>query len=127
MAKVNLEINGRKYALGCDDGEEERLTRLGEKLDARVRSLADQFGQIGDVRLLVMAGITMTDEMEEMRENLEGEAESATSELRRETEDALAAAQKLEAKAQKSEVSAADALADAAKQIERLAEKLQQG
>jgi len=126
MAKVNLEINGRKYALGCDDGEEERLTRLGQKLDARVRTLADQFGQIGDVRLLVMAGITMTDEMEEMRENQEGLAETATKELRRETEDALAAAQKLEAAAQKSEVSAADALADAAKQIERLAEKLQQ-
>jgi len=126
MAKVNLEINGRKYALGCDDGEEERLTRLGQKLDTRVRTLADQFGQIGDVRLLVMAGITMTDEMEELRENLEGAAETATAELRRETEDALAAAQKLEATAQKSEVSAADALADAARQIERLAEKLQQ-
>ncbi|MCF6275966.1 MAG: cell division protein ZapA [Robiginitomaculum sp.] len=126
MAKVNLEINGRKYALGCDDGEEDRLQRLGEKLDARVRTLADQFGQIGDVRLLVMAGITMTDEMEELRENMEGAAESATAELRRETEDALASAQKLEASAQKSEVSAADALADAARQIEQLAAKLQQ-
>lgn len=126
MAKVNLEINGRKYALGCDDGEEDRLQRLGEKLDTRVRTLADQFGQIGDVRLLVMAGITMTDEMEEMRENMEGAAETATAELRRETEDALATAQKLEASAQKSETSAADALADAARKIERLAEKLQQ-
>ncbi len=126
MAKVNLEINGRKYALGCDDGEEDRLQRLGEKLDARVRTLADQFGQIGDVRLLVMAGITMTDEMEELRENMEGAAESVTAELRRETEDALASAQKLEASAQKSEVSAADALADAARQIEQLAAKLQQ-
>lgn len=125
MAKVNLEINGRKYALGCDDGEEERLTRLGQKLDARVRTLADQFGQIGDVRLLVMAGITMTDEMEELRENMEGAAASATEELRRETEDALASAQKLEAEAQKTDLSAADALADAARQIERLAEKLQ--
>ncbi len=126
MAKVNLEINGRKYALGCDDGEEPRLQRLGEKLDARVRTLADQFGQIGDVRLLVMAGITMTDEMEELRENMDGAAETATADLRRETEDALAAAQKLEATAQKSEVSAADALADAARQIEQLAAKLQQ-
>ncbi|MBL4852774.1 MAG: cell division protein ZapA [Robiginitomaculum sp.] len=118
MGKVNLEINGRKYALGCDDGEEERLTRLGQKLDARVRTLADQFGQIGDVRLLVMAGITMTDEMEEMRENLEGKAETATADIRRDSEDALAAAQK-------SEITAADALADAARRIEKLAEKLQ--
>jgi len=27
MAKVNFVINGRKYALGCDAGEEERLMR----------------------------------------------------------------------------------------------------
>ncbi len=125
MAKVNLEINGRKYALGCDDGEEDRLQRLGEKLDARVRALADQFGQIGDVRLLVMAGITLSDEMEELRENMDSAAATATAELRRETEDALAAAQKLEAEAQKSEITAADALADAARQIEQLAAKLQ--
>ncbi len=118
MGKVNLEINGRKYALGCDDGEEERLTRLGRKLDARVRALADQFGQIGDVRLLVMASITLSDEMEELREDLESRAETATAELRRKSEDAIAAAQK-------SEITAADALADAARRIERLAEKLQ--
>ena len=59
MAKVSLNINGRKYALGCDDGEEERLMRLGQKLDDRVNNMANQFGQIGDLRLLVMAGITM--------------------------------------------------------------------
>ena len=31
MGKASLEINGRKYALGCDDGEEERLVELGQK------------------------------------------------------------------------------------------------
>ena len=118
MAKVNLEINGRKYALGCDEGEEDRLLRLGQKLDARVNALADQFGQIGDVRLLVMAGLGMTDELEELRENAQSEAQTANAEILQESEDALAAAQM-------SEVSAADALADAARQIERLAAKLQ--
>ena len=39
MAKVSLNINGRKYALGCDDGEEERLMRLGQKLDDRVNNI----------------------------------------------------------------------------------------
>jgi len=47
MAKVNFVINGRKYALGCDAGEEERLMRLGQKLDDRVNTMANQFGQIG--------------------------------------------------------------------------------
>jgi len=57
MAKVSFVINGRKYALGCDEGEEERLMRLGQKLDDRVNTMANQFGQIGDLKLMVMAGI----------------------------------------------------------------------
>jgi len=28
MGRVSLDINGRKYAMGCEDGEEERLFRL---------------------------------------------------------------------------------------------------
>ena len=40
MAKVSININGRKYALGCEDGEEERLMRLGQKLDDRVNNMA---------------------------------------------------------------------------------------
>lgn len=117
MGKVSLEINGRKYALGCDDGEEERLERLGERLDERIKTLANQFGQIGDIRLLVMAGITMTDELDEFRDNLDTQAEALSVEIRKKGEDALAAAQK-------SESNAADALADAASRIERLAERL---
>ena len=117
MAKVSIEINGRKYNLGCDDGEEARLESLGEKLNDRIKLLANQFGQIGDLRLMVMAGISMTDELEELSENLEDQAEKVNADIRRDSQDALASAQK-------SEVTAADALADAARRIERLAEKL---
>jgi len=75
MAKVSININGRKYALGCDDGEEERLMRLGQKLDDRVNNMANQFGQIGDLRLMVMAGITMLDELEEMNKSVDTEVD----------------------------------------------------
>ncbi len=118
MGKASLEINGRKYALGCDDGEEERLVNLGQKLDERIKILANQFGQIGDLRLMVMAGISMTDELEELRENLEEQADKRSAEITRKSENAMASAEK-------SESTAADALADAAKRIERLAEKLE--
>lgn len=121
MGKVSLEINGRKYALGCDDGEEPRLEGLGRKLDDRIKILANQFGQIGDLRLLVMAAISMTDELEESRQNLEGQARELSDEMQRETETALADAQ---AEVQATETTAADALVDAARQIERLAAKL---
>ncbi len=117
MAKVSININGRKYALGCDDGEEERLLRLGQKLDDRITMLANQFGQIGDLRLLVMAGITLTDELEELNENSQEQAEKLSEKIRKDSEAALITAQH-------NELRASDSLIDAAQRIEKLAEKL---
>lgn len=117
MAKVSIDINGRKYALGCDDGEEDRLHRLGQKLDDRVKMLANQFGQIGDLRLLVMAGITLTDELDDVTGNLEQTAEKMTADMRRQSDAALTAAQK-------SEADATNSLTKAAERIEALAARL---
>ena len=117
MGKVSLEINGRKYAMGCEDGEEERLLRLGQKLDDRVTKMANQFGQIGDLRLLVMAGITMMDEVEETMENVDARVDTRAAGLRKERDAALHASVK-------SESEAAKALEAAAKRIEGLAAKL---
>jgi len=120
MAKVSININGRKYALGCEDGEEERLMRLGQKLDDRVNNMANQFGQIGDLRLMVMAGITMLDELEEMNTSVDTEVDKRVVDLRKESSAALKAAAKSESKA-------TDSLLSAAERIERLAQKLSGG
>jgi cell division protein ZapA len=118
MGKVSLDINGRKYAMGCEDGEEERLLRLGQKLDDRVTQMANQFGQIGDLRLLVMAGITMMDEVEDTMENLDLRVDARAAGLRKERDAATLASAK-------SQAEAAKALSAAAKRIEGLAAKLQ--
>jgi len=117
MGKVSLNINGRKYALGCEDGEEERLMRLGQKLDDYVNNLANQVGQIGDLRLLVMAGITMLDELEEMNTSLDKEVDKRIGNLRKESASAVRAATR-------SETKASDSLIDAALRIEKLAQRL---
>ena len=117
MAKVSLNINGRKYSLGCDDGEEERLMRLGFTLDERVKAMANQFGQIGDLRLLVMAGITMTDELEELSNSVETEAEKMAKAIRKESNSAMAAARRNEKRA-------AESLSTAAEKIEKIAARL---
>jgi cell division protein ZapA len=117
MGKVNLDINGRHYAMGCEDGEEERLLRLGQRLDDRVAEMANQFGQIGDLRLLVMAGITLMDEMEDTAANIDKRVDSRAKDLRRERDAATAASIKTEA-------AAAKALQKAATRIEKLAGKL---
>lgn len=117
MAKVSININGRKYALGCEDGEEERLMRLGQKLDDRVNNMADQFGQIGDLRLMVMAGITMLDELDDMNKSVDAEVDKRVVDLRKESATALKAATR-------SETKATDSLLSAAERIERLAKRL---
>lgn len=117
MAKVSIEINGRKFGLGCDEGEQAHLLMLGEKLDQRVRTLADQFGQIGDLRLLLMAGITLLDELEDASGAVDTKAETLASDIRKASEEALTSARR-------KEVTAADSLIDAAQRIERLASRL---
>ena len=117
MAKVNLNINGRAYALGCEDGEEERLMRLGQQLDARVAQMADQFGQIGDLRLMVMAGITLIDEMDEITTNVDAEVTRRIGRLQSDNESLLAAREA-------SDAEAASSLIRAAERIEALAARL---
>ncbi|NNE56953.1 MAG: cell division protein ZapA [Hellea sp.] len=119
MAKVNITINGRRYALGCDDGEEERLSVLGQKLDNRIKDLANQFGQIGDLRLLVMAGITMMDELEDTDNLVEQKAERLAADVRRASEDAVNAARRQQSEASKTLLGAAKRIQSIANKIDR--------
>lgn len=63
MGQVTIDINGRHYGIACDDGEENHIATLGQNLADRVKQLADAVGQVGDARLLVMAGLLLTDEL----------------------------------------------------------------
>ena len=65
MTEVSIHINGRDYAVACEDGEEEHLLRLGRYIDKRVKDLARQVGQIGEAPLLVMTALVVADELSE--------------------------------------------------------------
>ena len=60
---INVTINGRQYRMACEEGQEVRLLKLAESLEARVESLHGKFGEIGDARLTVMAALTVCDEL----------------------------------------------------------------
>jgi cell division protein ZapA len=60
---VNVTINGRQYRMACEEGQETRLLRLAESLEARIQMLRGKFGEIGDARLTVMAALTVCDEL----------------------------------------------------------------
>ncbi len=65
MTQVDISINGRIYAIACDDGQEAHVARLARYLDQKVSTLAKSVGQVGDARLLVMASLLVVDELVE--------------------------------------------------------------
>jgi cell division protein ZapA len=65
MPEVNVEINGRKYRMACEEGQQQHLIGLAERLNTHVEQLKGAVGEIGDNRLTVMAGIAVVDELAE--------------------------------------------------------------
>jgi cell division protein ZapA len=49
--------------MACEDGQEDHLRRLAKDLDHRIDQLKASFGAIGDTRLVVMAALTIADEL----------------------------------------------------------------
>lgn len=111
MSKVTISLNGRAFTIGCEDGQQAYLRDLAAHLDAHVRDLGEKVGQIGDLRLLLMASLIVADEMreaqgriealEDERADLKGRLSHAEARLRSERSRAAeaieAAAARLEA------------------------------
>ncbi len=76
MAQVAVTIAGRVYRMACDPGEEAHLEGLAADFDRRITEMRGSFGEIGDQRLVVMAAITIADELSEAKQKaIELEAE----------------------------------------------------
>ncbi len=95
MAQVIVQVNDRPYAMQCPDGEEEHLRELAKLLDSEVSRIKSNVGAVGDIRLLVMAGLMVADRLsesvkrlEELEDQLRGarEARNATAQQAREME-----------------------------------------
>ncbi|WP_455476913.1 cell division protein ZapA [Bartonella sp. B41] len=70
METVSVTIDGKIYRIACDEGQEDHLIELAAQLNQYITHLRKNFGEIGDNRLSIMAGIMIIDEMEEIkREN----------------------------------------------------------
>lgn len=65
MPQVDVNINGRRYSIACDDGEQDHLKQLAQYVDGRMKELVSSVGQVGDQRLLVMTSLLVADELAE--------------------------------------------------------------
>ena len=71
MATVNVEVNGRTYAVGCEDGQEEHVKSLARQFDKQVQDVNPQVGSVGELRLFLLAALTTADELAEVRSRLD--------------------------------------------------------
>jgi len=106
MGQVTVEVNGRPYEVGCEDGQEAQLAAIAEIVDARVRELAPAAGPVGETRLILMGALMIAHEMNEAKARLAA-ARSRIDALEEERANAdEKAAQALEAAARKLEAMA---------------------
>lgn len=89
MAQVDVEVNGHVYKVACENGQEQRLAEIGRYFDREVVRLAGELGQIGEARLLLLAALTVCDDLFETRRRL-AEEERAGARLGPETEGGAA-------------------------------------
>lgn len=113
MGEVSVTLNGRTYRLECGAGEEAHLIALAEYLGSHVDTMKRKFGQVGDDRLILMASLMVTDELWEVRRQMQ-EVKSAMTELRRDKSAADESAKR---------VDVADAIGAAADRLEMLNER----
>lgn len=110
MPQVNVTINGRRYEIACDDGQEAHLMRLGAYVDKRVKEMVAAVGQVGDARLLVMCSLLLADELADIYSEVEKmKVTNKSAAARMDAEDVLT-----------------DGLENLASRIEGLAARLEQ-
>ena len=116
LSRVTVTINGRRFRMACEQGQEAHVRRLAGDLDQRIGRLRGEFGEIGNTQLTVMAALTISDELVEMG----GRLRALERELAALQEARVAAAD--HAKVTQSAVSAA--LNAAAERIEGITRRL---
>ncbi|CAH1654339.1 cell division protein ZapA [Chelatococcus asaccharovorans] len=116
MAEVNVSIAGRNYRMACGPGEEEHIAELAGLLDGRILELRQSFGEIGDMRLHVMAALTIADELSEAKRGM-ANLEAEVAKLK----DAVGAGDE---RVGAMEAELTEAVASAAARIERIAREL---
>ena len=113
MPEVNVEINGRKYRMACEEGQEAHLLGLADRFNGHIEAFKGTFGEIGDNRLTVMAGIAVLDEL--------AEAERRIALLQGEVARLTGAGETLAREAEELEQRVARRLNEAARKIEAIA------
>lgn len=67
MAQLAIDINGRPYTVGCEDGQEAHLLEIAQLFDKYVRQVGQDVGQLGETRLFLMGALLLADELSDIK------------------------------------------------------------
>tara|TARA_B100001996_G_scaffold169300_1_gene129088 strand:+ start:441 stop:719 length:279 start_codon:yes stop_codon:yes gene_type:complete len=81
MPEVDIIINNREHKIACSAGEENRVKELANLLNEEVSNIANTIGQIGDVKLMVLAAITILDKNQDILDDAVKEIENSSKKL----------------------------------------------
>ncbi|ALL14570.1 cell division protein ZapA [Caulobacter henricii] len=110
MAQLTIQVNGRPYTVGCEDGQEPHLLEIARLFDRQVRQVSQDVGQLGETRLFLMGALLLADELSDLKLRL-AHAQSELSRLQTEQNR----------EASRIEIAAIRAIDAAAERIEKLA------
>ncbi|MCU0837368.1 MAG: cell division protein ZapA [Rhodospirillales bacterium] len=71
MGQVAVTVNGRRFDITCDDGQEQHVQALAADIDHRVATLVESLGALGDTRLLLLAALLIADDLEQARSEVD--------------------------------------------------------
>ena len=81
MPEVDIIINNREHNIACSAGEENRVKELATLLNEEVSKIANTIGQIGDVKLMVLAAITILDKNQDILDDAVKDIEDSNKKL----------------------------------------------
>ena len=110
MSQLSVQISGQNFRLSCDPGEEDHVASLAAQVDDLINQVRGQFPQLGDLRVVIMACLTLADDNAKLKKRLH----EMDDQLAHEAEDSHISRERLQ-----------QALARAAERIEQLNERLE--
>lgn len=91
MGMVEIQVNGRRHQVQCDDGQEARLRRLASYVDSCATRLAQQHGALGDAKALLLTSLLIADELSDAYEQVK-QLKAAVAEQGKRSEEEAARA-----------------------------------
>ena len=113
MPQAYVNIGGRSYRLACNPGEEPHLEALAKFVDSKIDEMRTSFGEIGDQRIVVMAALSIADDLFEAKRKVDNHAGEAAKLLEVEKASRAAAEARAETEARRPEAEARRAEAEA--------------